>query len=244
MRQGRAVMSQPQLLHLRVPGKGAGLVNHHVPVFLRVGEFLRLCVHALADEQIRGECILNDRRSRPCVRDVGQLQSLPLLTKHHVRGKCSPACRVGHRVSLLKGVPVLERNLGRLRPLRVKLPGAIQHQAVTVAYDPVIDAKCPQPVTVHDKFLLRLLDLHTFHLKWKLRSDHTQGVHHPGQPSRADDRQRLGALGIAHREQKPREPADMVTVKMSNADHIDRLETPAFFTKSDLCSLAAVDQQA
>ena len=101
-----------------------------------------------------------------------------------------------------------------------------------------------QAVTVQSELLHRFFDLDIADLKRKLRSDHPEGIHHPGKSLRTDHRERLCPLRVAHRKQKSRKPPDMIPVKMSEADHIDGLEAPALLPERDLGSFAAVDQQA
>ena len=94
------------------------------------------------------------------------------------------------------------------------------------------------------KRLLRLGNLHAVDLKGQLRRNHPQGINHSGQSLRPDHEKGICTLRIAHGEQHARKAADMIRMKMSEADHIDGFRAPALLLHGDLRALSAVNQYA
>ena len=108
----------------------------------------------------------------------------------------------------------------------------------------MIYAKRLQAVSVHLKGLLRTFYLFKNNREGQLRRNHTQTPDHPFQAFWSDQGKGFLPVRVSHCKEQARKAADMISVIVSEADHIDRLEAPPFFFYRDLCSLTAVDEQA
>ena len=107
----------------------------------------------------------------------------------------------------------------------------------------MVYAKCRDPVAINLKNLFRTVDLNKFQFKRKLRRDHPKSIYHSLKAFRANQSQWLCALRISHCKKKSRKAADVVAVKMGEADHVNGLEAPAFFLNGNLGSLTAVNEK-
>ena len=81
-------------------------------------------------------------------------------------------------------------------------------------------------------------------LKRKLRRNGTQRGHDALEAFRADHRERLRPLGIAHREQHARQPGNVIRMIVRKKHVVDRLGAPSALFQRDLRSLPAVDKNA
>ncbi len=90
--------------------------------------------------------------------------------------------------------------------------------------------------------LLRVGKFMEYNFKRKFRCDDAERIHHAGKTFRPDEKQGRLTLCIAHREKKPRQAADVIRVKMREADDINRLRTPALLLHRDLRAFARIDQ--
>ena len=98
-------------------------------------------------------------------------------------------------------------------------------------------------ITIDLNIFRLIFKLDTMDLKWQLRRNRTKRIDYARQPLRSDDRKRFGSLRIAHREQKARQSADMIRMKMRHAKDIDWFKTKPGLLDGDLGSLSAIDQQ-
>ena len=95
----------------------------------------------------------------------------------------------------------------------------------------------------HRPLLSRLREFREDNRKRKFRRNAPERCHHALQPLRAYHEERLGALGIAHREEQARQAADMVRMVVRKTDYIDGARTPALLPERNLGALAAVNEQ-
>ena len=152
----------------------------------------------------------------------------------------SPAM-AGAMDALLRGKFTL-RDLLRFGSVYVEFADTRNSETISVTGNIVLYSKGVDQIAAHIKSLFPAADLDKTDLKRQFLCDDPQCADDMGQPLRADHGQRLRALTVAHRQQKPRQTADMIAVKMCDTDHIDRLKTPALFFNCDLRALTAVYQ--
>jgi hypothetical protein len=97
-------------------------------------------------------------------------------------------------------------------------------------------------ISVHLKIFILLIELYAFYLKRQLRRNRPKCSDNPCKPLRSNNGKRLGALGIPHSKKKPRQSADMVCMKVGDAQNIYRLEIDSGFLHRNLRSLTAVNK--
>ena len=83
-------------------------------------------------------------------------------------------------LTFLQEIPVVSRNIQRLRLLHIKFANAVNHDTVTIADHIVVDTVRLYPKSAEGKHLLLLGDLPTDNLKGKFRSNHPQGIDYSG----------------------------------------------------------------
>ena len=127
--------------------------------------------------------------------------------------------------------------------VRRKFPLAKDLKGIAVACNIMVYPECGDPVTIQFQNLLRFRDLDKFNFKRQFRCDHTQCVYHTFQSSWSHQCQRFRTVRVSHSQKKSRKSADMIPVIMGKTNHINGLETPAFFFNGHLGTFPAVDHQ-
>ena len=208
-------------------------------LFTGLLDLLRIAVHSFADEQVRAGRMLSDGVRRTAVRAVGTFQTLPIFAHHHVAGVFLPL--VSHGLPLLQGVPQLHRKSQRLCGLNIKPPAPGQLDAVAITDDVVIYLKGRdlQSYQIQDFLLLR--QLYKLNGEGKLRRYNAQAVHHPLDSRGSHDSERLGTFRISHGQEKSRQSADMIRMKMCHQQNVNGLKTPSLSANRELRRFPAVD---
>ena len=234
-------MGQPHLPRIRLFTELCRLLEHHMLILPRVGNFFLLTVHALADKEVIVRGIFGDCRNRARVSRVGNGNSAALFSQHHVRGQDLTLVLDG--LAFLQSAPEFLRNLLGSRPFHIKFAVSRDRNAISIAGHAVVYAECVHHIGTRLKFFSRLREF--FKHKWerKFRRNGAQGTNDTFQTFRSHQKYRLRALRVSHGQEKPRKSADMVGMVVGEADHVHRLRAPSLFFQCDLGSLAAVDQQ-
>ena len=129
-------MGQPHFGRLRLLRQICRFIHGHVLILSGLRLFAIFAVHAFADKQIRMVGILRDDRHRTGIGTIGNLQSLAIRTKHHIRG-------VGHAIqlqglSLLQTAPGLHRHILGFGPLHIETACPRNGDGITIAGDIVV----------------------------------------------------------------------------------------------------------
>jgi len=80
-------------------------------------------------------------------------------------------------------------------------------------------------------------------LKGQHRGDQAQRPHHLARAAGAKNGERFRSTGISDRVQESRQPRNMVSVRMGNADCSEAPETPSGTPPGDLSALAAIEER-
>ena len=192
-------MREPELPRPCLRGKHRRFPHRHVLIAARVVRLVLRAVHPLTDEEIRVLRHLRDDRNRPGIRTVYDGNPPSFLSHDHLGAV--DAVLVPDLLSVLKPVPVAERNPLRPCPLRVELPKARDADPVAIAADPMIYAeglhlKGSRELLGEPGALLR--ELMKKDGKGELGRDDAKAVHHSPKSLRSDDMKLLLSLRISH----------------------------------------------
>ena len=237
-------MREPQLLHpAGLCRQTRRLAEQHVTILARLRQHLILAIHPLADKQIRIRRRRRNRRHRARIRAIGQLQPLARRPQHHIRRK--DASLVLNRLALLlQAAPELHRNPLFAGALRIELARARQRKTVAIARHPVLHLERVNIAIAEKHRLLRRLQLAHPDIERQVRRNRPQRMHHTLRPHRPDDGKILLAAHVAHRQQQPRQPRNVVCVQMRQQNLIHRLQTHPHALRRNLRPLAAINQHA
>ena len=210
-------------------------------IFFCLGRFFRFPVHPLADQQIGFPGIFHYRRMGTGIGTVGQFDSLPWGTHDHFRPVQHAVLL--HRLSLLQPTPQLQGNSLFFRPLHLKLSASVNFQRISVTDHIMIH---PEGCDVISANIYRLHRLPQFDItdgKREFRRDYPQRGNYSLQPPGTDQCQRLRPVRVPHGQKQTRQSADMISVIMRKADHIDGFKHPSLFFYGNLRAFPAVDQK-
>ena len=133
-------MGQPHLPRIRLFTELCRLLEHHMLILPRVGNFFLLTVHALADKEVIVRGIFGDCRNRARVSRVGNGNSAALFSQHHVRGQDLTLVLDG--LAFLQSAPEFLRNLLGSRPFHIKFAVSRDRNAISIAGHAVVYAEC------------------------------------------------------------------------------------------------------
>ena len=139
-------------------------------------------------------------------------------------------------------IPQAHRNFFFLCSFHGKSATTLYLNRIAIAQHRMLYAECMDVISVHLKIFILLIELYAFYLKRQLRRNRPKCSDNPCKPLRSNNGKRLGALGISHCKKKPRQSADMVCMKVGDAQNIYRLEIDSGLLHRNLRSLTAVNK--
>ena len=123
-------------------------------------------------------------------------------------------------VALLQAIPVFHWNLILSSSIHAEFSCSWKRKGISITCHIVIHPECIHPEILPHKALLSLRELLEPDLKRKLRRYNPEGIDYLLKSLWANHKKWLRSLGIAYREQQPRQSAYMICMKMCEADHI------------------------
>ena len=233
-------MCQPQLPCTCTKREIRRLIKCHMFIFSGLLHLVRFPVHPLTDKKICRRRISYNAFGGSGIRAVRDFNPFSGFSQHHIR--CKYLSFFFYYLTFLQTIPVFSWNLHLVGSFHIKSADAFHHDIISIADHVVIDPESFNMKALKGNGLLRLRKLLAVNLKRQFRRNYPQRIDYFGQTFGAYQQQWFRTLCIAHGKEHPRQTADMIRMKMGEADDINGLRTPPLFFHGNLRSLSAVYQ--